>query len=230
LDKGKGRAEPEPEEPERILSPSPASYAAAAVAGSDTEDEDEEGRREFLAAMGVEDPLPSPNDRSRSWVEEEGEVFRKGAVLLGPEELEGDYAGEELRQELLQAEVERPPPRPIGQEEYGFADDIVNDDHMRTPTSPMPPSSPVPPSAGSPHGTPEQQHQQPAIRPYAVRTRSSSSSSVTTLSSIGSGASGATLREGEVTPTPSSPIASPSPSILRPSFLRKLSSASNDTQ
>jgi len=40
-------------------------------------------------------------NRSRSWVEEEGEVFRKGAVLLGPEEMEGEYAGEELRKEVL---------------------------------------------------------------------------------------------------------------------------------
>ena len=33
-------------------------------------------------------------------VEEEGEVFRKGTVLLGPEELEGEYDGEELRIEV----------------------------------------------------------------------------------------------------------------------------------
>jgi protein phosphatase 1 regulatory subunit 37 len=33
-------------------------------------------------------------------VEEEGEVFRKGIVLLGPAEMEGDYAGEELRREV----------------------------------------------------------------------------------------------------------------------------------
>lgn len=38
--------------------------------------------------------------RSRSWVEEEGEVFRKGTVLLGPEEMEGDYDSEELRREV----------------------------------------------------------------------------------------------------------------------------------
>lgn len=38
--------------------------------------------------------------RSRIWVEEEGEVFRKGTVLLGPEEMEGEYAGEELRKEV----------------------------------------------------------------------------------------------------------------------------------
>jgi protein phosphatase 1 regulatory subunit 37 len=38
--------------------------------------------------------------RSRSWVEEEGEIFRKGAVLLSREQMEGDFAGEELRREV----------------------------------------------------------------------------------------------------------------------------------
>ena len=38
--------------------------------------------------------------RSRSWVEEEGEVFRKGAVLLTPEEIETEYDTEELRKEV----------------------------------------------------------------------------------------------------------------------------------
>lgn len=33
-------------------------------------------------------------------MEEEGEVFRKGTVLLGPEEMEGDYDSEELRREV----------------------------------------------------------------------------------------------------------------------------------
>lgn len=33
-------------------------------------------------------------------MEEEGEIFRKGTVLLGPEELEGEYAGEDLRKEV----------------------------------------------------------------------------------------------------------------------------------
>jgi len=45
------------------------------------------------------------------WVEEEGEVFRKGNVLLGPNELdEGgvDISSEELKRELLEAQVERP--------------------------------------------------------------------------------------------------------------------------
>jgi len=39
-------------------------------------------------------------NRSRIWVTEEGEVFRKGTVLLGPAEMEGEYAGEELRKEV----------------------------------------------------------------------------------------------------------------------------------
>ena len=39
-------------------------------------------------------------NRSRIWVAEEGEVFRKGTVLLGPAEMEGEYAGEELRKEV----------------------------------------------------------------------------------------------------------------------------------
>ena len=46
-------------------------------------------------------------DRSKSWVEEEGEIFRKGTVLLGPEEMEGEYAGEDLRREV------RLPPGPV---------------------------------------------------------------------------------------------------------------------
>ena len=42
-------------------------------------------------------------NRSRIWVAEEGEVFRKGTVLLGPAEMEGEYAGEELRKEVSQS-------------------------------------------------------------------------------------------------------------------------------
>jgi protein phosphatase 1 regulatory subunit 37 len=39
-------------------------------------------------------------NRSRAWVEEEAEIFRKGQVLLGPDEMEGDFDGEELRVEV----------------------------------------------------------------------------------------------------------------------------------
>jgi len=45
-------------------------------------------------------------------MEEEGEVFRKGHVLLGPQELGEEGAGidsEELKRELLEAQVERRP-------------------------------------------------------------------------------------------------------------------------
>jgi len=31
---------------------------------------------------------------------EEGEIFRKGNILLGPDEMEGEYAGDELRIEV----------------------------------------------------------------------------------------------------------------------------------
>jgi len=34
------------------------------------------------------------------WVEEEGEIFRKGQALLEPEDLESEYAGEQLRIEV----------------------------------------------------------------------------------------------------------------------------------
>lgn len=44
-------------------------------------------------------------NRSRIWVEEEGEVFRKGTVLLGPAEMEGEYPGEELRKEVRDFQV-----------------------------------------------------------------------------------------------------------------------------
>lgn len=95
--------------------------------------------------------------RSKSWVEEEGEIFRKGAVLLGPEEMEGEYAGEELRRELLEAMVERPPPR-------GIIDEFGMDLDMITPeTASAPPGEPL----------------RPPPRPYISRTRSTSSNGST---------------------------------------------------
>ncbi|KAJ3712544.1 hypothetical protein DFJ43DRAFT_1165926 [Lentinula guzmanii] len=48
--------------------------------------------------------------------------FRKGNVLLGPEEMEGEYDGEELRRELLETMIERPAPRSLhidNPDEYG---------------------------------------------------------------------------------------------------------------
>lgn len=116
-------------------------------------------------------------------------MFRKGTKLLGPEEMEGEYAGEELRIEvcywslflssvarhyyrqwptdmtctiqLLEAMVDRPPPRSIIDE---FGADI---------TPPDRPSSPV---GMSPK--PEEPPAKPPPRPYIPR-RSSSASTVT---------------------------------------------------
>lgn len=104
IDKGKGRAKPEPEVPEKVLSPT--------FLITESESEDEEAHYVTEVEAG-----PSPTDRfvrihlkrvldlllsvrSRIWVAEEGEVFRKGTVLLGPEEMEGEYDGEELRREV----------------------------------------------------------------------------------------------------------------------------------
>ncbi|TFY60339.1 hypothetical protein EVG20_g7457 [Dentipellis fragilis] len=136
VDKGKGRAEPEPEEPEPVLSPS-----FGRVVADEGEGEGEDGR--------------SPTDRSKRWVAEEGEVFRKGTKLLGPEEMEGEYAGEDLRLELLEAMVERPPPR------------AILDDFGMEQASPERESSPPKPKAEEPA--------KPPPRPYIPRRTSSAS-------------------------------------------------------
>jgi protein phosphatase 1 regulatory subunit 37 len=68
----------------------------------------------FIAKKHVTQVYLSFFCRSRTWVEEEGEVFRKGVALLTPEKMEGelsDFAGDDLRIELLEAEVQRPPAR-----------------------------------------------------------------------------------------------------------------------
>lgn len=131
LDKGKGKAPPEPEVVEPILSP-----AGFTVADSDSEEMGHE------VAQG-EDDARSPTDRSRSWVAEEGEIFRKGNKLLGPEEMEGEFAGEELRIELLEAQVERPPPRAI-MDDLSLALDVPPIANASIPVQEEPPK-PLPP-------------------------------------------------------------------------------------
>ncbi|KAH9050180.1 hypothetical protein EDB84DRAFT_1449558 [Lactarius hengduanensis] len=126
LDKGKGKAPPEPEVVEPILSP-----AGFTVADSDSEEMGHEVALE-------EDDARSPTDRSRSWVAEEGEIFRKGNKLLGPEEMEGEFAGEELRIELLEAQVERPPPRAI-MDDLSLALDVPPIANASTPVQEEPP-------------------------------------------------------------------------------------------
>lgn len=86
----------------------------------------------------------SPTDsRSRIWVEEEGEVFRKGVALLTPEKMEGelgDFAGDDLRIELLEAEVERPPARILDVDEEG--DPIPEHQQLMSPPIPRAPKAP----------------------------------------------------------------------------------------
>jgi protein phosphatase 1 regulatory subunit 37 len=127
MDKGKRKAVPEPEEHEKVLSPiaglppedlAKGDYFGISGRRPEGEEEEEEERERRLAEARAElaasegggneevDPdaenvCDSPTtDRSRSWVEEEGEVFRKGNVLLGEAEMEGEWAGEELRKEV----------------------------------------------------------------------------------------------------------------------------------
>jgi len=150
VDKGKGRAEPEPEEPEKVLSPT--------FLITESDDEDGDVPRMLTPDEEPEEGVVSPTDRSRNWVAEEGEVFRKGTVLLGPEELEGEYDSEDLRRELLEAMVERPPPRAM---QDGFAEDVVLE---------LPPASPRVEGLDP---------QKPSPRPYVRRSRSSSSTTAT---------------------------------------------------
>ncbi|EIN04586.1 hypothetical protein PUNSTDRAFT_47270 [Punctularia strigosozonata HHB-11173 SS5] len=148
IDKGKGKAIEAPPEPEKVLTPT-----AEFLISNESESEDEHGY--FPAEGPGEDegvPLTSPTDRSRIWVEEEGEVFRKGNVLLSEEDMENDYAGDELRKELLEAMVERPPPRPI-YEDFPPEGDVL----PALPEAPQEPAKPPP-------------------RPYIPRRRSSQAS------------------------------------------------------
>ncbi|KAF9459258.1 hypothetical protein BDZ94DRAFT_1312550 [Collybia nuda] len=209
IDKGKGRAEPEPEEPEKVLSPT--------MLPTDSEDEDEDGEH-FVPIEEVED-VASPTNRSRSWVEEEGEVFRKGTVLLGPEEMEGEYAGEDLRKELLEAMVERPPPRPLT-DEFGL-EIALNISDQEPPASSAPTSPSEPPK--------------PAPRPYVSRSRSSSSS---ILSMISPTLSSASTVDGEFpyqgSPTsitsPRSPLGPGESAHLGASLSRNRSSSTTENQ
>ncbi|TFK65923.1 RNI-like protein [Pluteus cervinus] len=205
VDKGKARAEPEPEVLEKVLSPT-------FMITEEESDEDGDGEP-YIPVEEVEGALSPTNDRSRSWVEEEGEVFRKGQVLLGPEEMEGEYAGEELRKELLEAMVERAPPRPIT-DEFGleipdngrFGEDQEDDDTV-TPlvTSPVLPTSPTLfTSNASPHGSPQVAETKPPPRPYIPR-RSSNSSLLGVLSPTVPGGSTSPLGGSPRIPAPPSP-------------------------
>jgi protein phosphatase 1 regulatory subunit 37 len=163
IDKGKGKAEPEPE---KVLSPR--------IQINDSEDEDEDG---VPYEDALEVPGASPTDRSRSWVAEEGEVFRKGTVLLGPAEMEGEYAGEELRKELLEAMVERPPPRPLTDE---FGTEVLIPGFGELPV--ISDRSPISPTATTP--TFDMTTLKSPPKPYISRSKSSSNSSLNLISPI----------------------------------------------
>ncbi|CAK5276482.1 unnamed protein product, partial [Mycena citricolor] len=193
IDKGKARAVPEPEEPEKVLSPT------KLLMGQGDEDVDSEG------PLHVEESEPgSPTtSRSKSWVEEEGEVFRKGTILLGPEEMDGEYAGEDLKKELLEAMVERPPPRPLT-DEYGM--------EIAAPESPPPPE-PVSPVV-----------EKSVPRPYV--TRRSSSASLMSLISPTSSSFAPLPGAGQIPEQPGSPVVPGSP---RPYLSRRTSSSALDS-
>ncbi|KAF9261653.1 RNI-like protein [Marasmius fiardii PR-910] len=195
VDKGKQKAAPEPIEHEKVLSPT----ASFLVSETNTDSEDEgvilDSRfppfriaDEGFAPDDERIISPSSNDRSRSWVEEEGEVFRKGTVLLGPEEMEGEYDGEELRRELLEAMVERPAPRTLSVDEFGVETTSEAPQEDTVDTIPETPK--------------------PAPRPYISRSRSSSSSIMSFVSP--------TAEKAAALPLPASPrVDSPVPAALR---------------
>ncbi|KDQ52233.1 hypothetical protein JAAARDRAFT_40347 [Jaapia argillacea MUCL 33604] len=220
VDKGKGRAEPEPPEPEKILSPTflisesddeedgvNSLALAVPIGGGDV-------RRILVTDDGEEVLMPSPTDRSRVWIEEEGEIFRKGNVLLGPEEMEGEYAGEDLRRELLEAQVERPPPRPIVDE---FGMEIPVNHHSSTDKLNSPLTENIP-----------EEQKKPPPRPYIPRRSSTASSISLTLSGIAS-----PQHDGARSPSPNSATMSPStpisPAASRPFFTRRGSATSSQT-
>ncbi|KAJ3732761.1 hypothetical protein DFJ43DRAFT_1072791 [Lentinula guzmanii] len=178
-DKGKARAPPEPVRHGPVLSPT-AVLLRNGVRGAsgalllngdmeaESEVESESGEEENDGGGEVEredgdarsgkvwDGEAEAGVRSRSWVAEEGEVFRKGNVLLGPEEMEGEYDGEELRRELLEAMVERPAPRSLhidDTDEYGSILTPSPLSPTSTPISSTPLSTPltpvIPPPASS---------------------------------------------------------------------------------
>ncbi|KAF5343098.1 hypothetical protein D9758_016016 [Tetrapyrgos nigripes] len=246
VDKGKGRAPPEPIQHERVLSPTSVLMMNTMPPEMDEEEENEEENRfprfygDDAEAEGEgereeyeEDEAGNEQtERSKSWVQEEGEVFRKGNILLGPEEMEGEYAGEELRRELLEAMVERPAPRDLT-DEFGQA--ILADpaqDGFYIPSAPEPLPSISSSGSTTPIGTPTTE--KPPPRPYIPRSRSaSSSSSIMSLVSPSPelvspvGMPLASVPEGQAGLT-SSPVTGPI--TPRPYVSRKRSTSSLDSQ
>ncbi|KAL1716168.1 hypothetical protein EV715DRAFT_255322 [Schizophyllum commune] len=234
VDKGKGRAEPEPDPEDKVLSPT------FMLAREDVDDEgDEDGPRfdpRLDARYAGREEVASPTVRSRSWVEEEGEVFRKGTVLLGPEEMEGEYAGEELRRELLEAMVERPPPREVNEDGTRLIEDDEPPAELKRKTSNNSLQKKTSRDSLQRKGSKDSLTQAP--RPYISRSRSSSNSIMGVLqqgspSVLQQGPASALQHgsgSGSNSPVPGSPAladasGSSSPTVAAPSLRRKLSGA-----
>ncbi|KAL1743355.1 hypothetical protein HDZ31DRAFT_41155 [Schizophyllum fasciatum] len=201
VDKGKGRAAPEPEPEEKVLSPTFMLARAAEERDGEGEgdgDGDGEGDGAYMGREGV----ASPTVRSRSWVEEEGEVFRKGTVLLGPEEMEGEYAGEELRRELLEAMVERPPPREVNEDGTRPLDDDDDPAELRRH-----PTDSLTRKTSKDSLTRKSSKDSLTARPYMPRRRSSSNSIMGVLQQAGpSSPVPGSPATGLGSPVPGSPV------------------------
>ncbi|KIY66992.1 RNI-like protein [Cylindrobasidium torrendii FP15055 ss-10] len=185
IDKGKAKADPVHEP---ILSPTSA-LLGGGIEREPLED-DERGRFPSVGHDGSDEETEEDREveeRSKSWVTEEGEVFRKGTVLLGPEEMEGEYAGEELKRELLDAMVERPPPRPLSADEFGNPLPDMDSPPLNGSSSPKP---------DSPHVKPPEPAKPPP-RPYIPRRGSNSSIMSLVSPTTGSPTVPQTVKEAE---------------------------------
>ncbi|KAJ3732765.1 hypothetical protein DFJ43DRAFT_1179950 [Lentinula guzmanii] len=158
-DKGKARAPPEPVRHEPVLSPT-AVLLRNGVRGSEVESESGEEGNDGGGEVEREDGDASSGNvwygEAEAGVCRRRQSFPGGNALLGPEEMEGEYDGEELRRELLEAMVERPAPRslPIDDpDEYGSILTPSPLSPTSTPISSTPLSTPltpvIPPPASS---------------------------------------------------------------------------------
>ncbi|KAL1407472.1 hypothetical protein Q8F55_006905 [Vanrija albida] len=128
-----GAAKPPPLKPTNVSNNSaPAAERENGIGSSNSSSDDLTPAADQLVDAELNqgrDPASPVERASRKWVEEEGEIFRKGTrlgVVDGESESESDEesagkaqshkpakTGEELRQEILEAEVPRSPPRQV---------------------------------------------------------------------------------------------------------------------
>lgn len=112
----------EPRTPEKRTFPKIITTTASGSDSPRSNDAAAERMVEAELAQGL-DLASSPVERaSRKWVEEEGEIFRKGTRLgvvddsdeeSNHSDMKRDLTGEQLRQEIMETEVPRSPPRTV---------------------------------------------------------------------------------------------------------------------